>query len=172
MPATVALGPATKKVAGPDKKRIDAPNTNSFPTKVAPENANGAPVVSGFGQIVIPAGDVLVTSFADYNEVRTLAGDRYEASVLAWANDAARSAQLSKVRAESKKLTAMPTNAIAFVQGIFSGFELSSLFAEKSKAAGKAKKTVAREAVADLATKAAEMSLDELRAALAALAGK
>lgn len=167
MSKTAALGSATSKKRNAEGKVMDVPRTNSFATGVKPENANGAQIVKGKAQIIVGSADVNVKQFEDYSEVRAMAGTNYEPTVLEWANDAARRAQLSHVVTKSRKLSIMPTGATSFVQGIFDAFTLGSLFEVATRASGK----VAKSELATLAANAGAMSKEDLIAMIAKLAG-
>lgn len=160
----VAFGPATVE-SGANKGKA---RTLSFKTGIKPENANGLTVVNGAVYIEVSAAIPQRIEFASADEVREYASGNFDAFVLSAANNLSTADVRARLTNATRKLTASPLDVPTWAKNESLAQTPEGLFVISE---GGKSGTVKAEVTA-LAAKADSMSIDELRAAIAALAAK
>lgn len=163
----VAFGSATVESG----KNKGASRSVSFATSIAPENANGLPVNNGKVHIAISPANITVPEVASADEVRALAGDAFDDFVVESFRSAAKQAVRNALTSEARKLTLPPSSVSEWAAGIADAITHASLFEVEERSAKKGPRGVKAE-VLQLSQAAANMSHEDLLAAIAALTSK
>lgn len=162
MSARVPFGPATVE----NGKNKGNARTISFATGIKPENANGLPVEKDKVMVEMSAATPTVIEFASADEVRSFAGEHLDTFLLSAANSAAKAAVRSKLTTEFRKLDLAPSDIPAFVTSLCDSITEASLFEPTTRSGGR---TGIKQELASLQSAAADMSKEDLLAAIAAL---
>lgn len=152
-------------------KNKGASRSVSFATSIAAENANGLPVNNGKVMLSISPAVITVPDVASADEVRALAGDAFDDFVVESFRSLAKQNVRNALTSEARKLTLPPSSVSDWAASIADAITHASLFETEERSAKKGPRGVKAE-VLQLSQAAANMSHEDLLAAIAALTSK
>ena len=137
----------------------------------ADQNVTGLPLhKSGSAQLEVPGDSFTVEQFETADEVKSVAGEHLDAWLLDAANRDLRQAQIVQRSTAARKLTVAPANVLDWVRSFT--FDVASIFAPAERKEKTARKTGVTAQIAAVASNVDNMSADELRAFITAMAAK
>ena len=161
---------ATPAETGANKGKVQP---YQWPTGIAADqNVTGLPLnKAGKVSITLPGDSLTVQEPETFEECQSLAGEHFQTAIVDLFRARVVAAQLGRARAAFGKLTVAPTDAVAYAQSKIDETDFAAIFAPSEGKTATRKSNVTAQ-IAAVASNVDNMTADELRAFITAMAAK